>query len=152
MMQVNTYITFDGSCEEAFTRYQQILGGRITIMMRHAGTPAAAHVPAEWQDKIMHACLDLGGGLLMASDAPPDRFKQPQGFSVQIAVEAVGEAERVFAALAEHGSVGMPLQQTFWAERFGMLVDRFGVPWMLNCILPAATASGTGAGGSERAA
>ena len=130
-MQVNTYLLLDGHCEEAFTRYQQILGGRITGMYRHAGTPGADHVPPEWQNKIMHVCLDFDGRQLMGSDAPPGRSKPPGGFSVQVAAETAGEAERIFAALGEGGTVTMPLAQTFWAERFGMLVDRFGVPWMV---------------------
>ena len=132
-MQLNPYLFLSGQCEEAFAAYQRILGGEITLMLKHAGTPAAGHVPPEWQDKIMHACLDLGGRKLMGSDAPPGRTKPPGGFSVQIAADSVAEAERVFAALAEGGEVTMPLQQTFWSERFGMLTDRFGVPWMINC-------------------
>ncbi|MEN0077184.1 MAG: VOC family protein [Paracraurococcus sp.] len=132
-MPLCPYLFFDGRCEEAFTRYQQVLGGRITAMLRHAGTPAEAHVPPEWRDKIMHACLELEGGMqLMASDAAPPYFRPPQGFSVQLSVGTVEEAERIFAALAEGGNVTMPLAPTFWATRFGMLTDRFGVPWMLN--------------------
>jgi PhnB protein len=81
----------------------------------------------------MHVRLEVGDSVLMGSDAPPDRYKPPQGFSVNIAVEKPEEAERIFHALAEGGNVGMPLQQTFWAARFGMVVDRFGIPWMVNC-------------------
>lgn len=132
-MQINTYLTFPGCCEEAFTRYQDILGGRMTAMMRHAGTPMAEHVPPEWQDKILHACLALDGGQLMGSDAPPGRFQTQQGFSVQVGGTSVDETERMFTALAEGGRVTMQLQQTFWAARFGMLVDRFGIPWIFNC-------------------
>ena len=81
----------------------------------------------------MHATLNIGDQTLGGSDAPPDRFQTPQGFYVAIALTDPTEAERIFAALAEGGRVDMDLQQTFWAKRFGMLSDRFGIPWMINC-------------------
>jgi PhnB protein len=102
-------------------------------MFTHAGTPAAAQVPPEWQNKIMHVSLKVGDDVLMGSDAPPERFKGSHGYSVNIAVEQPAEAERVFHALSANGKVHMPIGQTFWAERFGMLVDQFGIPWMVNC-------------------
>jgi PhnB protein len=131
-MQLNQYLFLTGQCEEAFLSYQQILGGEITAMLKHAGTPGESHVSPEWGDKVMHVCLDLGGCKLMGSDAPPERAKPLGGFSVQVAPASVAEAERIFAALAEGGDVTMPLQQTFWSPAFGMLTDRFGVPWMIN--------------------
>jgi PhnB protein len=132
-MNLNAYLTFNGNCEAAFRAYEKILGGKIEAMLPHKGTPAEGHVPAEWQDKIMHACMTIGDTVLMASDSPPS-FQQPmQGFSVSIQIETPAEAERVFHALAEGGSIRMPIQETFWAQRFGMLVDRFGTPWMINC-------------------
>ena len=100
-------------------------------MIRHAGTPAEAQVPPEWRDKIMHVCLNFGDRQLMGSDAC-GRFERPQGFSVQLATTSADEAERTFAALSEGGDITLPLAATFWADRFGMLVDRFGVPWMVN--------------------
>jgi PhnB protein len=106
----------------------------------HAGTPAENHVPAEWRDKIMHARLTAGGDVLMGSDAPPDRYEQPKGFSVTLQMQDPAEAERIFRELAENGTVRMPLQETFWAVRFGMLVDRFGIPWMINCERPTSPA------------
>lgn len=130
-MQLNPYLTFNGQCEEAFQFYQQCLGGKIEAMISHEGTPAAEHVPAEWRKKIMHARLVAGQGILMASDDPT--YKQPQGISVMLQISHQAEAERIFAALAEKGKVRMPIQQTFWAARFGMLVDQFGIPWMINC-------------------
>ena len=132
-MQINPYLLFDGRCEEAFNFYAQCLGGKIEAMMTHAGTPAAEHSPPEWQSKILHARLTVGDMVLMASDAPPSHFEKPQGFSVSIGIEDVGEAERVFHALSEGGQVRMPIQQTFWAKRFGMFTDKFGIPWMVNC-------------------
>jgi PhnB protein len=132
-MQVNPYLTFNGQCEEAFQTYSKILGGKIVAMMPHEGTPAEMHVPAEWRKKIIHARLLVDGVPLMGSDAPPDRYEPMQGFSVTLNIKEPAEAERVFNALAKGGSVRMPLGETFWAKNFGMLTDRFGTPWMVNC-------------------
>jgi len=132
-MKLNCYLYFDGHCEAAFKFYAQVLGGKIEAMMTHEGTPAAGQVPEEWRKKILHACLEFGDQVLMASDAPPDHFQKPQGFSINIAVKDPADAERIFKALSEGGDVTMPLAQTFWAKRFGMTVDRFGTPWMVNC-------------------
>jgi PhnB protein len=132
-MQLNPYLFFNGQCEAAFKFYEQLLGGKIVAMMTHAGTPAENQVPAEWRAKIIHARMLIGNQLLMGSDAPPGHFQQPQGFSVSLIVDEPEDAERIFHTLAENGTVKMALQKTFWAIRFGMLVDRFGIPWMINC-------------------
>ena len=132
-MQINPYLNFNGQCEEAFTFYAQVLGGKIEAMMPHEGTPAAEHVPLEWRKSIMHARLSVGDNVLMGSDAPPPHQAKPQGFYVSVNVTKPAEAERIFDKLAERGTVNMPIQETFWAARFGMLVDRFGTPWMVNC-------------------
>ncbi len=132
-MQMNPYLLFNGQCEEAFKFYAQCLGGKIEVMLPHEGTPAAQQVPPDWQKKILHARLSVGGQVLMASDAPPGSFKQPQGFSVSLQASDPGEAERIFRYLVEGGQARMPMQETFWAARFGMLVDRFGIPWMVSC-------------------
>ena len=102
-------------------------------MVRHEGTPAAEHTPAEWRNKILHARLIVDGEPLMGSDVPPERFEEPKGFSVTLGIPGPADAERLFHALAKGGSVRMPLQETFWAARFGMLIDQFGIPWMINC-------------------
>jgi len=132
-MQLITYLTFNGQCEAAFKFYEQCLGGKIEAMMPHAGTPAEEHVPSEWLNKIMHARLAVGDEVLMGSDAPPDRYEEPKGLYVSIQIKDPADADRVFHALAENGKVTMPIQQTFWATRFGMLVDQYGIPWMVNC-------------------
>jgi PhnB protein len=132
-MQLNPYLLFNGQCEAAFKFYEKCLGGKIVTMQPHAGTPAEGQVPAEWRSKILHARMTVGDQVLMASDAPPDRYQQPQGFSVTLQMNDPAKAESTFHALAENGKVQMPIQQTFWAARFGMLVDRFGIPWMVNC-------------------
>lgn len=132
-MQLNPYLHFNGNCEAAFKFYEQVLGGKIEAMMTHEGTPVEQHVPKEWQKKIIHARMVIGDAVLMASDAPPDHFEKPQGFSVSLDVKDPVEAERIFHALADKGRVQMPFAQTFWAYRFGMAVDQFGIPWMINC-------------------
>ena len=132
-MQVSPYLLFDGHCEAAFKFYAKCLGAKIEAMIPHEGTPAAKQVPAEWLKKILHARLSVGDTALMASDAPPGRYKKPEGFSVSLQVKKPAEAERIFHTLAENGTVQMPIQETFWAARFGMLVDQFGIPWMINC-------------------
>ena len=134
-MKWNPYLTFGGNCEAAFKYYERVLGGKIVAMITHGDMPkeAQAQTPPDWKKLIMHARLIAGDNVLMGSDAPPDRFEKPQGFSVSIQIDDPKEAERVFAALADNGNVHMPLPQTFWAIRFGMLVDKFGIPWMVNC-------------------
>ena len=132
-MQLNPYLLFNGQCEAAFKFYEKCLGGKIEAMLTHEGTPAEQDVPPEWRKKILHARLTVGDQVLMASDAPPERYEKPQGFSVSLNVNTPAEAERIFHALAEKGKVQMPLAQTFWAIRFGMCVDQFGIPWMVNC-------------------
>jgi len=132
-MQVNPYLTFNGQCEAAFKFYEQCLGGTIEAMMTHGDSPMANQVSSEWQKKILHARLMIGDKALMGSDAPPERYEKPQGFSVALGIDDPAKAERIFHALADNGTVTMPIQQTFWAARFGMLVDRFGIPWMVNC-------------------
>jgi PhnB protein len=132
-MQFNPYLTFNGQCEAAFKFYERSLGGKIIAMMPHAGSPAEQHVPPEWRNKIMHARLTVNDQVLMGSDAPPDHYQQPKGISVALQVKNAADAERAFQALAENGTIQMPIQETFWAVRFGMLVDQFGIPWMINC-------------------
>jgi len=132
-MQLNPYLTFNGKCEAAFKFYEQCLRGKIEIMMTHGDSPMAQQVPSEWRNKIIHTRLTVGDNVLMGSDAPPERYEEMKGFSVSLSVDDPAEAERIFNALVANGTVRMPLQKTFWAVRFGMLVDQFGVPWMVNC-------------------
>lgn len=132
-LSTSSYLLFDGNCREAFDFYAEVLGGDIVMMMTGAESPMAEEMPAEFSDKIMHACLKVGHWKLMASDCPPGMFEKPQGFHVQIAFEDEQQAEKTFTQLADGGTVQMPFEPTFWANRFGMLVDRFGTPWMINC-------------------
>jgi PhnB protein len=132
-MQLNPYLTFNGQCEAAFEFYAKVLGGKIEAMMTYGSSPMAEQTPPGWRNKIMHARLTVGDEMLMASDAPPDRYEAMKGIMVTLGIDDPSEAERVFHVLSENGTVEMPIQETFWARRFGMLVDQFGTPWMINC-------------------
>ena len=132
-MQIHTYLLFDGTCGEAFRLYERVLGGTIDFIQTHGESPMADQTPPELRDKIMHVHMTVGDQVLMGSDAPMQHFEKPQGFSVSLGIEDPAEAERVFNALSEGGEVRMELQKTFWADLFGMVVDRYGTPWMVNC-------------------
>jgi PhnB protein len=132
-MQMNPYLLFNGQCEAAFRFYEACLGGKIEGLMTHGDSPMTQQVPAEWRSKIIHARMTVDGMTLMGSDVPPDHYERPQGFSVSLSVKEPVEAERVFQELSQNGKVQMPIQKTFWSIRFGMLVDQFGIPWMVNC-------------------
>jgi PhnB protein len=135
-MRLNPYPMFDGKCEAAFRFYEQALGGKIVAMMTYADTPAAEHFSPEMRGQIIHARLEVGDTVLMGSDDASGHYQKMQGFSITLTIDEPEEAERVFAALEAGGTVTMPIQETFWARRFGMLVDRFGTPWMVNCEKP----------------
>ena len=127
-MQMTTYLSFNGQCEAAFKCYEQCLGAQLGAIFRYAGTPMADQVPPDWQDKVMHGNLTIGDQVLMGADVLPQRYEEPKGFSLSLQIKDVAEAERVFQELSKDGNVVMPLEKTFWAARFGMVVDRFGIP------------------------
>jgi PhnB protein len=131
-MRLNPHLSFDGQCESAFKFYEKCLGGKILMMMTYGDSPMAEQTPPEWGKKIIHAGLALDDYVLTGSDAM-ERYQKPQGFSVMLHVGAATEADRIFRSLAEKGAVQLPLQETFWALRFGELVDQFGTPWTINC-------------------
>ena len=132
-MQINAYLNYDGQCREAFQLYERVLGGQITMIHTFGESPMADQTPPELKDWVMHVRLEVGDQVLMGSDAPPPHFDKPQGISISIGTRDPDEAERIFNGLSEGGQVTMPLQKTFWAERFAMFTDRFGIPWMVNC-------------------
>ncbi|MBI3556104.1 MAG: VOC family protein [Deltaproteobacteria bacterium] len=137
-MKLNPHLSFNGQCEEAFQFYQRCLGGKIVAMLPYGDTPMAEQVPPDWRKKIIHATLDLSEVRLTGADVSDDQgYQRPQGFSVLLSPATAAEADRVFASLSENGTVQMAIQETFWAQRFGMVVDRFGVPWMVSCGNPA---------------
>ena len=132
-MQLSPYLSFNGQCEAALKFYEQCLGGKIESMRIYEGSPMAAEVPPDWGHKIMHAEFKLRDWVLMGSDCPPDQYTTPQGISISLSFDDPGKAEQIFHALAANGTVQMPVQETFWAAKFGMLTDQFGIPWMINC-------------------
>jgi PhnB protein len=131
-MKLNPYLMFNGNCLEAFKFYEQCLGGTISNPFTYGESPMADQTPPEMQNHIMHLELVVDGMVLMGSDCPPDMFQEPKGFHVCLLFDDIAKAETVFHGLAENGIVQMPIQETFWAHRFGMLVDRFCTPWMVN--------------------
>jgi PhnB protein len=132
-MDVCPYLDFKGECEAAFAFYEKALGGTAGPIFRYAGTPLVDQVPADWHDKVMHASITIGNQVLMGADVAPDRYKAPSGFSLSLQLKETADAERVFRELATMGSVLTPLQETFWAARFGVVADRFGITWLINC-------------------
>lgn len=135
-MEISPYLIFNGNCKEAFTYYATLLNGQLTLMT-HGESPMGEQAIPEAQDLVMHGQIDFDGKSLMGADAfPPGSAVQPQGFSVMVGCPTVEEAERVFAALSEGGNVTMQMEKTFWAERFGEVIDRWGTPWMINCSKP----------------
>ncbi|MES2177938.1 MAG: VOC family protein [Gemmatimonadota bacterium] len=132
-MQIASYLSFNGDCEAAFAFYEKHLGGQIGPVFRYGGSPMEGDAPAGWQDKIMHGSITVGEHALMGADIVPGRYEAPKGFSLSIQLSDITEAERIFRELATDGKVVMPLEKTFWAARFGMVVDRFGIPWLVNC-------------------
>ncbi|MFZ0425485.1 MAG: VOC family protein [Xanthobacteraceae bacterium] len=136
-MQMNPYLGFDGKCEAAFKFYEKVFGGKIVMMMKYGDSPMAGKTPPELKDNVMHARITVADDVvLMGSDAPPQMYEPMKGMSVSVSIDKPDDADRIFAALAENGTVRMPIQETFWAQRFGMLTDQFGTPWMINCERP----------------
>lgn len=132
-MQVVPYLSFNGQCEAAFRFYEQCLGGQLGPMFRYGESPMAEQVPPDWHDKVMHASVMVGERTLMGADMAPGQYEAPKGFTLSIQLKSATDAERIFGELSKDGNVAMPLEKTFWAERFGMVVDRFGTPWTINC-------------------
>ncbi|HEY0529531.1 MAG TPA: VOC family protein [Gemmatimonadaceae bacterium] len=132
-LEVSAYLSFKGECEAAFKCYEEIFGGVTGLFFRYADSPMADVVPEGWGSKIMHGSMRIGGKLLEGADVPPERYEAPKGFSLSVNVFGADEAERVFERLGEGGEVRYPIAKTFWSERFGMVVNRFGIPWMINC-------------------
>jgi PhnB protein len=134
MTQAIAYLGFDGTCADAMRFYERALGGKLEVLMSGAESPIADQMPKEFAHRILHARLVLpGGGMLYAGDAPGHvPYEGIKGVSITIDYATVAEAEKVFATLAEGGIVSMPMSESFWAKRFGMLTDKFGTPWIVN--------------------
>jgi len=126
-------VTFDGRCEAALKFYERHLNAKVKFMMRWGDSPMANQAPPEWREKILHATIVIGDTELSGGDLLPGSYESPRGFSLLLGVRDLNESERLFNALAENGKVGVPLQETFWAHRFGEVTDQFGIHWGINC-------------------
>ena len=133
-MNISFHIHFNGTCQDAFEFYATLLDGQIGTMLPFCKSPAADSVPADWQNKIVHANIKLHGIELAGDDLPPGLYQPPKGFYVLLSLENEEKTKAVFEALAAGGEVLFPLQPTFWSPCYGIVVDRFGVAWKLNCV------------------
>jgi PhnB protein len=132
-MVISPYLSFNGQCEEAFRFYAKVLNGTLGEISTYGNSPLEDQMPPDWHSRVMRVTLTVDGAVLMGSDAPSTHFAAPQGMSVSLTGLSVEDGARTFQALAEGGTITMPFEKTFWASGFGMLVDRFGIPWMVNC-------------------
>ena len=134
-MQLNTYLNYGGNCAQAFKFYEQHLGGKITMMMKHSENLGPSNVPAEWKNAVLHARINIGGTELLGADIPG--YQPMRSAYLSLTVSSVKEAERIYSLLSEGGEIFMPIEETFFAERFAMLRDRFGTSWMILHPKPA---------------
>lgn len=134
-MQVQPYLDFGGRFDEAMAFYGQVMGAKVTFLMRYKDTPPGGGEPpsAAWAEKVMHANVQIGDSQIMASDGREGQTPAFSGFTLSVGYVPNAEGKRIFDALSEGGQVIMPYQKTFWAEGFGMVVDKFKMTWMVNC-------------------
>ena len=130
-MKLHTYLNYGGNCAAAFRFYQEHLGGKINMMMTYAEMPSTENAPPMPKDAIVHASMQVGGTRIMGSDVPGDRFQPMRSVYLSLSVDSDAEAERIYKLLANGGEIFMPMQDTFFATRFGMLRDKFGTSWMI---------------------
>jgi len=135
-MRLIPYLNFDGQCREAFAFYAAALGGNVVYQTTYGESPMCDEMPADSRDRIMHAQIEADGATLMGADGPPPHGQSASATCINVDVATVEDAERIFAALSEDGRVQMPIAETFWAHRWGALTDRYGKPWMVNCMKP----------------
>jgi PhnB protein len=128
-MKLRTYLNYGGNCAQAFRFYEQHLGGKVTMMMTHGQQPTPSNVPPDWKDAVLHARIDIGETELMGADIP--NAKPMRSVYLSLLVGSIDEAERIYALLSDGGEIFMPMQETFFAFRFGQLRDRFGTSWMI---------------------
>lgn len=131
-MRISTHLCFDGQCREAIRLYQRTLGGTIETMLTYGESPMASSTDPRWHDRIVHATLVLDKVELTGVDMSPGSYHRPQGFFVTLTVEGVARAKQIFEALSQGGAIHVPFEKTFWSPGFGVLTDRFSVPWEIN--------------------
>ncbi len=131
-MQMNVHLNFPGNCAEAFAFYRDVFGSKDAFSMTYGEAPAGVPIPPNWNDKILHTSISIGGAVLMGCDAPPGRSKPIEGVQISMQSSDEAEARRIYEALKEGGKVDMPMAPTFWSPLFGMCTDKFGVAWMVG--------------------
>jgi PhnB protein len=131
-MRISPHLCFDGQCREAMLLYQSVLGGAIQTMLTYGETPMASSLDSQWHDRIVHATLVLDGVELTGVDMIPGAYQRPQGFFVTLTVDGLTRAREIFSTLSRGGTTTVPFAKTFWSPGFGVLVDRFGIPWEIN--------------------
>jgi PhnB protein len=129
-IQLDIYVNYPGNCEEAFRFYEQHLGGKITMLMKHNQAPdAGGQIPADWKNAILHARLEIGNTILMGADIP--NAEPMRSAYLTLRLNSAKEAEQIYALLSDGGQIYMKMEETFFASRFAMLRDKFGTSWML---------------------
>lgn len=136
-MQFIAYLNFNGQCRAAFDLYREVFRGEITMRMTYGDSPMRDQLPADNHGLIMHCRLEADGAVLMGADGPPPHHDNHGNTCINIDLASPEEAERIYHALSDGGTVQMPLQETFWAHRWAAFTDRFGKPWMVNCMKEA---------------
>ena len=134
-MRISPHLCFDGQCEEAFRHYRAVLGGTITTLLTYGASPLASQTSSDLHGRILHATLVLDGVELTGVDVSPNEYQRPHGFFVTLTIDESEKAKEIFRSLAEGGKILMPYQETFWSLGFGVLIDRFAVPWEINCAI-----------------
>jgi PhnB protein len=129
-MKISVHLSFNGDCAEAFAEYARLFNGTILFQMKYRDSPMASDAPDGWGDKLYHATMTIGSLTLMGGDH--QKYYQPRGFMVVVNPSTPEEAHRIFDALADGGEIQMSMQETFWSPAFGVVTDRFGVPWSIN--------------------
>jgi len=131
-MKLYTYLNYGGNCQQAFRFYEEHLGGKIHMMMTHGENPSPlGGVPPDWKEAILHARMTIGETELLGADVPPERFQPMRSAYLSLLVDSIDEAERIYGLLSDGGEIFMPMQETFFAFRFAMLRDKFGISWMI---------------------
>lgn len=132
-MQIQPYVFFDGRCEEALRFYADKLGAKVLFKMHYKDAPPEAQRgDSKWDDKVMHASIQIGESVLMVSDDCMNEQVTHNGFNLSLTADSLAEGEKLYNALAEGGSVNMPWQATFWTKGFGVVTDQFGISWMVT--------------------
>lgn len=132
-MNISFHLNFNGNCQEAFEYYAENLGGKIGLLLPFKDSPAASSVTAQWQNKIVHANIQIAGIELAGADVLPEQYQKPNGFYILLGLNSAEEVNTIYSDLSGGGKTLLAPQKTFWSQCYAICVDRFGVPWKINC-------------------